>query len=98
MPLAIANLSQPPSGQGSVTSNGTSITCTPPSALASPLSTSFTYRARDNLGNLSGVATVSVLVAPVQVPAEALGISSATVRATGGVGGLVSGILGILVP
>ncbi len=98
VPLAIANLTQPPSGQGSVTSNGTSVTYTPPSALANPLSTSFTYRARDSLGNLSGVATVSVLVAPVQVPAETLGITSATVRATGGLGGLVSGVLGILVP
>ncbi|MDH4874023.1 Ig-like domain-containing protein [Pseudomonas sp. BN515] len=96
--LTVASLAQPPVGQGSVTSNGTSVSYTPPSALASPLSTTFTYRARDSLGNLSGVATVSVLVAPVQVPAETLGITSATVRATGGLGGLLTGVVGILMP
>ncbi|NWL75653.1 hypothetical protein DM872_02190 [Pseudomonas taiwanensis] len=96
--LTVTSLTQPATGQGSVTSNGTGVTYTPPATLASPLNTSFTYRAQDSLGNLSGVATVSVLVAPVQVPAETLGISSATVRATGGLGGLVSGVLGILLP
>ncbi|WP_137821790.1 Ig-like domain-containing protein [Pseudomonas sp. D(2018)] len=96
--LTVASLTQPPAGQGSVASNGTSVTYTPPATLASPLNASFSYRAQDAQGNLSAVATVSVAVAPAQVPAETLGISSATVRATGGLGGLVSGILGILSP
>ncbi len=96
--LTVTSLTQPAAGQGSVTSNGTSVTYTPPATLASPLSSSFTYRAQDSVGNLSGVATVSVLVAPAQVPAEILGISSATVRATGGLGGLLSGVIGILLP
>ncbi|AOE84599.1 Ig-like domain-containing protein [Pseudomonas sp. TCU-HL1] len=96
--LSVASLTQPPTGQGSVAGNGTNATYTPPANLASPLTTRFSYRAQDAQGNLSGVATVSVSVAPVQVPAETLGIGSATVRATGGLGGLVSGILGILSP
>ncbi|MDF3935230.1 Ig-like domain-containing protein [Pseudomonas citronellolis] len=97
-PLSVANLTQPPTGQGSVTTNGTSITYTPPLNLLTPLNVAFTYQARDAFGALSAPATVNVQVTPLTVP-ENLVISAATVtvrvgnRFTWDISGTTSAIL-----
>lgn len=99
VPLSIANLTQPPAGQGSVSSNGTSLTYTPPLNLLTPLNTSFTYQAADSFGALSAAATVNVQVTPLTLP-ENLVISAATVtvragnRFTWDISGTTSAVVG----
>ncbi|CDF83440.1 hypothetical protein PKB_2093 [Pseudomonas knackmussii B13] len=98
-PLSVANLTQPATGQGSVTTNGTSITYTPPLNLLTPLNVSFTYQARDAFGALSAPATVSIQVTPLTLP-ENLVISAATVtvragnRLTWDISGTTSAVVG----
>jgi len=70
LPLSIVNLTQPAAGQGSVESNGTSLTYTPPSGVTTAFTTSFTYQAQDSLGAVSSAAPVTVTVSaqPTQAP------------------------------
>ena len=82
-PLTVVNLTQPAAGQGSVTTNGTTVTYTPPATLANPISASFTYRARDSRGALSAPATVTVQVTPV-ANVENLRVTAATVTIKSG--------------
>jgi hypothetical protein len=81
-PLTVVNLTQPT--QGSVTTNGTTVTYTPPDSVANEITTSFTYQAEDALGAESNVATVTVTVSPASEPepiVETLTVTSATVTA-----------------
>ncbi|CAM3388025.1 Ig-like domain-containing protein [Pseudomonas plecoglossicida] len=80
LPLAVANFSQPPAGRGTVTSNGTTITYTPPASVPTAFTTTFTYQARDSLGAVSPSATVTVNVQPRPV-AETFAVTAATVLA-----------------
>ncbi|MCE5980757.1 Ig-like domain-containing protein [Pseudomonas sp. LF19] len=69
VPLSISELTQPASGQGSVVLNGsTAVTYTPPAVVNTPLVATLTYRAQDNKGLQSAVTTVTVNVAPNQLP------------------------------
>ncbi|MFJ3076895.1 Ig-like domain-containing protein [Pseudomonas sp. NPDC087029] len=80
LPLAVANFTQPPAGRGTVASNGTLITYTPPNNVTTAFTTTFTYRARDSLGALSASTTVTVNVQP-RPAAETFTVTAATVLA-----------------
>ena len=80
VPLAVASLTQPPAGRGTVANNGTAITYTPPATVTTAFTTSFTYIARDAFGALSTPATVTVQVSPRPV-AETFTVTTATVQA-----------------
>ncbi len=69
-PLAITALTQPETGQGTVTLSGTTaVVYTPPAVVNSPLTTTFTYKAQDVKGLASTTAaTVTITVAPNQAP------------------------------
>ncbi|WP_201189074.1 Ig-like domain-containing protein [Pseudomonas fluorescens] len=69
-PLAITALTQPATGQGSVTLSGTTaVVYTPPAVVNAPLTTTFTYKAQDIKGLASTTAaTVTITVAPNQAP------------------------------
>ncbi|MNF28808.1 hypothetical protein D3C76_633370 [compost metagenome] len=82
-PLTVVNLTQPAAGQGTATTNGTTITFTPPASVPGPISATFTYQARDSRGALSTPATVTVQVAPVP-NTENLRITAASVTARAG--------------
>ncbi|WP_349616851.1 Ig-like domain-containing protein [Azotobacter salinestris] len=79
-PLTIVNLTAPPAGQGTVASDGTQVTYTPPGNVTANFSTSFTYQARDSLGAVSSVASVTVAVT-APVVQENLAVQSASVQA-----------------
>ncbi|WDY60117.1 Ig-like domain-containing protein [Pseudomonas sp. PSKL.D1] len=80
VPLAVANLTQPPAGRGTVSTDGTSVTYTPPTSVTSAFTTTFTYQARDALGAVSGNGTVTVNVQP-RPAAETFAVTAATVLA-----------------
>ncbi|WP_223481843.1 MULTISPECIES: Ig-like domain-containing protein [unclassified Pseudomonas] len=81
VPLAVASFTQPPNGRGSVSSNGTVITYTPPANFTTAFTTTFTYFARDSFGAQSTApATVTVQVSP-RPPAETFTVTTATVSA-----------------
>lgn len=80
LPLTIVNLTSPPTGQGTVASDGTQVTYTPPGNVAADFVTSFTYQARDSLGAVSNVASVTVAVT-APVVQENLVVQSASVQA-----------------
>jgi hypothetical protein len=81
VPLAVASFTQPPNGRGSVSSNGTVITYTPPATFTTAFTTTFTYFARDSFGAQSTApATVTVQVSP-RPPAETFTVTTATVSA-----------------
>ncbi|BBH45914.1 Ig-like domain-containing protein [Pseudomonas sp. KU43P] len=80
LPLAVANFTQPPAGRGTVSSDGTTITYTPPTSVTTAFTTTFTYQARDALGAVSGSATVTVNVQP-RPAAETFAVTAATVLA-----------------
>jgi hypothetical protein len=81
VPLAVASVSQPPLGRGSVSSNGTVITYTPPTPVTTAFTTTFNYVARDSFGALStSPATVTVQVSP-RPAAETFTVTTATVSA-----------------
>jgi VCBS repeat-containing protein len=80
LPLAVANFSQPAQGRGSVTSDGTTITYTPPASVPTAFTTTFTYQARDSLGAVSPSGTVTVNVQP-RPAAETFAVTAATVLA-----------------
>ncbi|AYC32957.1 hypothetical protein D3880_11470 [Pseudomonas cavernae] len=84
VPLAVdaASLSAIPAAQGSLSTDGSTVTYTPPATVATTFSVSFTYRALDTVGGLSTPpATVTVTVAPSPVIADTVTITTATLRA-----------------
>ncbi|MGE8405481.1 MAG: Ig-like domain-containing protein [Pseudomonas sp.] len=80
LPLAIATVTQPPAGRGSVAINGTQVTYTPPATVTTAFSTSFNYTIRDSLGATSAQATVSVQVSP-RPAQETFAVTAAVVQA-----------------
>ncbi|MCY1367274.1 hypothetical protein D9M69_542020 [compost metagenome] len=81
MPLAVADFTQPLAGGGTVSSNGTVLTYTPPATVTTAFTTTFTYFARDSFGAQStSPATVTVQVSP-RPAAETFAVTTATVRA-----------------
>ena len=81
VPLAVASFTQPPTGRGTVTSNGTVLTYTPPATVTTAFTTTFSYFARDSFGAVSTTpATVTVQVSP-RPAAETFTVTTATVSA-----------------
>nr|WP_314644206.1 Ig-like domain-containing protein [uncultured Pseudomonas sp.] len=80
VPLAVASLTQPALNRGSVSTDGTIITYTPPATVTTAFTTTFTYVARDSFGALSAPATVTVQVSP-RPAAETFTVTTATVSA-----------------
>ena len=80
LPLVVANVSQPPTGRGSTSTDGSTVTYTPPASVTSAFTTSFTFQVRDSLGALSNAGTVTVNVSPRPV-AETFAVTAATVTA-----------------
>jgi hypothetical protein len=81
VPLAVASFTQPPATRGTVSSNGTVLTYTPPATVATAFTTTFTYFARDSFGAQSTApATVTVQVSPKPAP-ETFAVTTATVTA-----------------
>ncbi|VVM44731.1 hypothetical protein PS645_00437 [Pseudomonas fluorescens] len=80
VPLTIASVTQPAAGRGTVSSNGTVITYTPPATVTTAFTTTFTYIARDSVGALSTPGTVTVQVSP-RPAAETFTVTAATVTA-----------------
>ncbi|MCO7513919.1 cadherin-like domain-containing protein [Pseudomonas guariconensis] len=80
LPLSVASVTQPPAGRGTVSTDGSVITYTPPGTITTPFSTSFTYVARDALGALSGSGTVTVQVSP-RPAQETFTVTAASVTA-----------------
>ncbi|MBM7455945.1 hypothetical protein HNR62_001824 [Oceanisphaera litoralis] len=79
-PLGIVGLTQPAAGQGTVDSNGLTLTYTPPVSVTSAFDAIFTYQAQDSLGAISSPATVTVTVSPQPDTAENLTVTSAELR------------------
>ncbi|WP_085655711.1 MULTISPECIES: Ig-like domain-containing protein [unclassified Pseudomonas] len=82
-PLGVASLTQPPAGRGTVSTDGTVITYTPPATVTTAFTTTFTYIARDSFGAKSTPATVTVQVSP-RPAAETFTITTSTVQARSG--------------
>ncbi|MBX8624364.1 cadherin-like domain-containing protein [Pseudomonas glycinae] len=82
-PLGVASLTQPPAGRGTVSTDGTVITYTPPATVTTAFTTTFTYIARDSFGAQSTPATVTVQVSP-RPAAETFTITTSTVQARSG--------------
>jgi hypothetical protein len=81
LPLAVASFTQPPVNRGTVSSNGTVLTYTPPGNVTTAFTTTFTYFARDSFGAVSTApATVTVQVSP-RPAAETFAVTTATVSA-----------------
>jgi hypothetical protein len=81
VPLAVNSFTQPPAGRGTVSSNGTVLTYTPPATITTAFTTTFTYFARDSFGAVSvAPATVTVQVSP-RPAAETFAVTAATVTA-----------------
>jgi hypothetical protein len=80
VPLAVASVTQPAAGRGSVTNNGSQVTYTPPATVTTAFTTTFTYIASDSFGALSNPATVTVTVSPKPAQ-ETFTITTATVQA-----------------
>lgn len=83
VPLGVASLTQPPAGRGTVSTDGTVITYTPPATVTTAFTTTFTYIARDSFGAQSTPATVTVQVSP-RPAAETFTITTSTVQARSG--------------
>ncbi|MNM49096.1 Multicopper oxidase mco [compost metagenome] len=80
LPLTVVGLSQPDSGQGNTSTNGTTVTYTPPATVPTPFTASFNYSARDAKGAESvAPATVSIAVGSAAV-VDQLQVTSATVQ------------------
>lgn len=82
-PLGVASLTQPPAGRGTVSTDGTVITYTPPAIVTTAFTTTFTYIARDSFGAQSTPATVTVQVSP-RPAAETFTVTASTVQARAG--------------
>ena len=68
------------SGECRRSTNGSTITYTPPATVTAAFSTTFTYIARDSIGALSTPGTVTVQVSP-RPPQETFAVTAATVTA-----------------
>ncbi|RON41874.1 hypothetical protein BK666_23675 [Pseudomonas frederiksbergensis] len=81
LPLGVASLTQPAAGRGTVSTDGTVITYTPPATVTTAFTTTFTYFAKDSFGAVSTApATVTVQVSP-RPAAETFTVTTATVQA-----------------
>ncbi|MGW8466011.1 Ig-like domain-containing protein [Pseudomonas sp. CLCA07] len=80
VPLSAAIVTQPATGRGTVSTDGTVITYTPPGTVTTAFTTTFTYVARDSFGAQSTPATVTVQVSP-RPAAETFAVTTATVSA-----------------
>ncbi|NQD57689.1 multicopper oxidase domain-containing protein, partial [Pseudomonas sp. CM25] len=84
LPLTVTGLSQPDSGQGTTSTDGTTVTYTPPATVGTPFTASFNYTARDAKGAESvAPATVSIVVNPA-APVDQIQVTSATVQVRSG--------------
>ena len=81
VPLTVTNLTQPAAGRGTVSSDGTTVSYTPPATVTTAFTTTFTYQARDSLGAVSAPATVTVNVQPRPAAGETFTVTAATVLA-----------------
>ncbi len=82
LPLSVVGLSQPDSGKGVVTTNGTTITYTPPATVTEGFTAVFTYDLRDAKGGISATpGTVTVNVPATVTSNEDLQVTSASVTA-----------------
>lgn len=68
--LTVVNLTPPAAGRGTVSTNGTTITYTPPATVTAAFAATFTYQARDAFGALSAPVNVTVQVSPPPATAE----------------------------
>lgn len=84
VPLSVTNLTQPAVGRGTVTTNGTTVTYTPPATVTTAFTATFTYQAADSFGALSTPATINVSVTAPPAGNETLTITSAQVQVRGG--------------
>jgi len=80
LPLTVAAVTQPAAGRGTVSTDGTTVTYTPPATVTAAFTTTFTYQVRDSLGALSNAGTVTVNVSP-RPAAETFAVTAATVTA-----------------
>jgi len=79
LPLKVVGLSQPDSGQGTVSTDGVRVIYTPPAIVPAPFTATFTYNASDAKDAVSqNPATVSVAVSAAAVN-EDLAVTSASV-------------------
>jgi FtsP/CotA-like multicopper oxidase with cupredoxin domain len=79
LPLKVVGLTQPDSGQGSVSTDGVRVVYTPPAIVPAPFTATFTYNASDAKDAVSqSPATVSVAVSAAAVN-EDLAVTSASV-------------------
>jgi len=79
-PLVVAAVTQPAAGRGTVSTDGSTVTYTPPATVTAAFSTTFTFQVRDALGALSNPGTVTVNVSP-RPAAETFAVTAATVQA-----------------
>ncbi|MDT4862995.1 hypothetical protein FQZ97_976830 [compost metagenome] len=76
-PLTVLIASQPATGRGSASTDGTSITYVPPANVTAAFTATFTYQVRDAFGALSAPVTVSVQVNPPPAAAENFTVATA---------------------
>ncbi|MGH8383411.1 Ig-like domain-containing protein [Pseudomonas sp.] len=82
VPLTVVGLSQPDSGQGTVSTDGTRVIYTPPATATEAFTAAFTYEVRDALGGVSATpGSVTVAVTPAATANADLKVTSATVTA-----------------
>ncbi|WAB95929.1 Ig-like domain-containing protein [Pseudomonas putida] len=79
-PLVVDNVTQPAAGRGTVSTDGSTVTYTPPATVTAAFTTTFTYQVRDSIGALSNPGTVTVNVSP-RPAAETFAVTAATVTA-----------------
>ncbi|HEN8710915.1 TPA: cadherin-like domain-containing protein [Pseudomonas putida] len=79
-PLVVDNVTQPAAGRGAVSTDGSTVTYTPPATVTTAFTTTFTFQVRDSLGALSNPGTVTVNVSP-RPAAETFAVTAATVTA-----------------
>ncbi|WP_409290017.1 Ig-like domain-containing protein [Pseudomonas sp. KCJK8927] len=80
LPLTVASVSQPAAGRGTVTTDGATVTYTPPATVTTAFPATFTYVVRDSIGATSTPGTVTVNVSP-RPAAETFTVTTATVTA-----------------
>ncbi|GLZ88273.1 hypothetical protein Pres01_43240 [Metapseudomonas resinovorans] len=79
-PMTVVNLTAPPTGRGTTSTNGTTVTYTPPATVTTAFTVTFNYQAQDSIGATSPQATVTVTVNPAAA-ADTLAITKADVKA-----------------
>ncbi|MNH12234.1 hypothetical protein D3C79_717690 [compost metagenome] len=79
-PLVVDNVTQPAAGRGTVSTDGSTVTYTPPATVTTAFTTTFTFQVRDSLGSLSNPGTITVNVSP-RPAAETFAVTAATVTA-----------------